>query len=376
MINCKQFYDALRREGVGFFSGVPDSLLKDFCAFLGDHTEAHEHVIAANEGCAVGLAAGHYLAMGGVPLVYMQNSGQGNALNPLLSLCDPEVCGIPMLLLVGWRGEPGQADESQHVVQGKVTQALFQAVGIPCSILPDDFGAAEDVLRDCLLKTVETNRPVALLVRKGTFSPYTLQKKPVSPYTLSREEAIEAVVDHLPSDAAVVATTGKAARELYELRKRTSGEHSKDFLCIGAMGHASQIALGIALAKPEQTVCCLDGDGAALMHLGGLPIVASSNAVNYKHILLNNGVHDSVGGQPTVGFSVDFCAMAKASGYARTFRAESHEQLSEVLKSFIEGKAPAFLEIRIASGSRKDLGRPKISPMQNKRTFMDFMNGK
>lgn len=375
MLDCKQFYALLRKEGVEFFTGVPDSLLKDFCAFITDHAEPQKHVIAANEGGAVGLAAGYYLATGKLPLVYMQNSGQGNAFNPLLSLCDPEVCGISMLLLVGWRGEPGCSDEPQHRVQGRVTQGLFEAAGIPCVVLSDQDGAVEIDVHAAVCRAVEENRPVALLVRAGTFCSYSGKSLPPSCYSLTREEAIEAVARSLSPETVVVSTTGKASRELYEFRERRGAGHLKDFLCVGGMGHASQIALGVALSKPGRSVCCFDGDGAALMHMGGLPVIAACKPTNYKHVLLNNGAHDSVGGQPTAGFSVDFCAIATASGYARSFRAENQEQLNDALIQFLREPGPSFLEIRIVPGARGDLGRPCISPAQNKQAVMDFLHG-
>jgi len=374
MIECAFFYELLQREGVGFFTGVPDSLLKELCAFVTDHAAAREHVIAANEGGAVALAAGYHLATGGLSLVYMQNSGQGHAMNPLLSLCDPAVYGIPMLLLVGWRGEPDRPDEPQHAAQGRVTQELFAAAGIPCSILPDEADGAAETVEAASAQALAECRPVALLVRKGTFAPYARGNRPEGPYRLSREEAIEAVTARLPADAAVVATTGMAARELFEYRERTGAGHQTDFLCIGGMGHASQIALGIALARPEREVFCLDGDGAALMHLGGVPMIGSCKAANYKHILLNNGVHDSVGAQPTAGFLVDFCAVAAAAGYEQAVRVETRSRLDEVLEGFISGPGPALLEIRLAPGARKDLGRPDIAPKQSKHELMDFLN--
>lgn len=374
MLDCDQFYSLLQQEGVEFFTGVPDSLLKNFCAFLTEHVEPRRHVIAANEGGAVGLAAGHYLATGRLPLVYMQNSGVGNALNPLLSLCDPDVCSIPMLLLVGWRGESGCPDEPQHRAQGRVTQDLFQAAGIPCFVLSCRNDAAAADVHIAARRAVANNRPVALLVRSGTFNSYP-GSFASGDYELSREEAIETVIKQLPPETLIISTTGKASRELYELRERNKDGHATDFLCIGGMGHASQIALGAALAQPERIVCCLDGDGAALMHLGSLPIIAERKPANYKHVLLNNGVHDSVGGQPTAGFSTDFCAVADAAGYIWSSKVEDREHLNDVLIPFLQEFGPSLLEIRIAQGARDDLGRPEISPLQNKQAVMDFLHG-
>ena len=374
MLECKDFFDALTRDGIAFFAGVPDSLLKNVCAYITDHVPASSHVISANEGGAVGLAMGHYLATGSPALLYMQNSGQGNAVNPLMSLADKEVYAIPMLLMVGWRGEPGTKDEPQHVKQGKVTPALFEAMGISHKILPDEMDAARDVVRSLVRETRQTNQPVALLVRKGTFAPYALEKRPENVHSLSREEAIRTVVRFLDERAVIVSTTGKASRELFEIREELGQGHRKDFLTVGGMGHASQIALGIALAQPDRPVCCLDGDGAALMHAGGMGIIGSYSAARrYKHVLLNNGTHDSVGGQPTIGFDVDFCGMARAMGYPHALRVESEEALREVLPGFLREPGAGLLEIRVAGGARDDLGRPTVRPVANKQAMMEFL---
>lgn len=375
MLECSYFYEHLRERGISFFAGVPDSLLKDICAYIFDHAPRESHIIAANEGGAVGLAIGHFLATGKPGLVYMQNSGQGNAINPLMSLADKDVYGIPMILLVGWRGEPGVKDEPQHIKQGKITKELFDTIGIPCAVLPDSNEDALRVVEESVRKTIAQNQPVALLVRSGTFTPYQLQNKVANKYILSREKAIKVIIDALDADTVVVSTTGKASRELYEYRESQASSHSKDFLTVGGMGHASQIALGMALAKPEQTICCLDGDGAALMHMGGLGIVSSAEALNYKHIILNNGVHDSVGGQPTVGFFVDFCLAAKGMGYANTFLAETKEELERLLPRFVKQSGPVLLEVRVAAGARTDLGRPRSTPEDNKSALMEFIDG-
>ena len=374
MISNKRFFQALEQHGVDFFAGVPDSLLKSFCAYASAHLPANRHVISANEGGAAALAAGHYLATGRPALVYMQNSGQGNAVNPLLSLADPDVYGIPMLLLVGWRGEPGVNDEPQHVKQGKVTQALFEAMGIPCRILPADTEGALDGLAEMLRRTLEEKRPVALLVRADSFEPFVREKEGCQ-YTLKREAAIAAILNELPAHAAVVSTTGHISRELYEYRDAQAAGHARDFLTVGSMGHASQIALGIALRQPVRPVVCLDGDGAALMHLGALAITGTSGAKNFRHILLNNGVHDSVGAQKTVGFDVHFVQMARACGYHDAVCVETAESLHRELRRQLAEEGPTFLEIRVVPGARKDLGRPKTRPEENKDAFMAFLNG-
>jgi len=374
MLNCDFFYKQLRKNGINFFAGVPDSLLQDICAYLTDHTNSETNVITANEGGAIGMALGHYLATGKPGLVYMQNSGQGNTVNPLMSLADQDIYSIPMVLLVGWRGEPGHKDEPQHIKQGKITLELFKTMGIPCMVLPETEKDSTDIITLLIKIAISEKKPVALVVRQGTFAPYRLKNKPKNDYPLAREEAIGCIASVLSEKDIVVSTTGKASRELYEFRDRYGMGHAQDFLTVGGMGHASQIALGIALVKKKRIVCCIDGDGAILMHLGGMTIIATQKPENFKHVLLNNGVHDSVGGQSTGGFQIDFCGIAKAIGYRKIFSATSREELDTLLPLFMEKKGPILLEIRISSGARNDLGRPKTTPAQNKRDFMEFLH--
>ena len=373
MVRCKYLFDLLTRHGIRFFSGVPDSLLKDICAYISDNVSSRQHVIAANEGASIALAAGHYLATGSPGLVYMQNSGQGNTVNPLMSLADPDVYSIPMLLLIGWRGEPGIKDEPQHVKQGKVTLPLLDTLDIPHCVLPENEADLEECLANMVRLSVEQSRPVALIVKKGTFEPYKLQTDQKNHYPLTREKAIELVASGL-GDSTIVSTTGKISRELYEFRIRTGATKVQDFLTVGSMGHASQIALGIALAKPNRQVYCLDGDGAAIMHMGSLAVIGSLNVPNFKHIILNNGVHDSVGGQPTVGFGISFTQVAAACGYQTVMTAESAEDVIDKVLQLVTEKGPALLEVKVAKGARADLGRPKTSPKENKTAFMEFLS--
>lgn len=370
MIATDQFYQSLISNGVEFFTGVPDSLLKDICAYITDNTSKECHIIAANEGGAIALATGHHLATGKTPLVYMQNSGLGNAINPLLSLADSTVYSIPMLLMIGWRGEPGVKDEPQHIKQGEATLDLLDAMQIPYAVLPDNIEAAKDVLQEALIYTKKNSAPYALIVKKGSFVPYTLKSSTDAPHTLTREEAIETVVQNLDKNDIVVSTTGKASRELFEIRKKLNHTHENDFLTVGSMGHASQIALGIAIEKPNRDVYCFDGDGAILMHTGSMSIIGDLAPKNFKHIIFNNGVHDSVGGQPTVGFSTDFCSIAKAFNYKHTYQVRSSIELESCLTEFKETEGPVLLEILVKKGARKDLGRPTISPLENKVGLM------
>ena len=369
MIGVESFVETIKSAGVDFFTGVPDSLLKSFCAYVTD-TCGESHVIAANEGGAVGLAAGHYLATGRPALVYMQNSGQGNAVNPLASLADPDVYSLPMVLLVGWRGEPGVKDEPQHVKQGKVTVSLFETLGIPTGILPDDEFAALELTRQMAAKAKAESRPVALVVRKGLFAEYKLQNRRPDVAALPREQAIEAILKSLPEDAVVVSTTGMISREVYETRERLGQGHERDFLTVGSMGHAIMIALGIARALPKRKVYCLDGDGASIMHLGNMAIAGQSGCENLTHIVLNNAAHDSVGGQPTVGGSIDLSAIAASCGYEVSSAATTLHDLHVLHGS----NKPKFLEIKVAKGARKDLGRPKEPPQANKALYMKTLS--
>jgi phosphonopyruvate decarboxylase len=369
MVDPVAFCQSLRARGVRFFAGVPDSLLKSFCACVADTSPPGTHVVAANEGNAVALAAGHHLATGGVGVAYMQNSGLGNAVNPLASLADPEVYRIPLLLVVGWRGEPGVKDEPQHVKQGRITPGLLDLLEIPHRILEAD-SDANALLDDLFASMAQTGAPAALLVRKNAFADYKAAQKPAPLGDMAREDALAQILDLLPSDALVVSTTGKTSRELFELRARR-GESQRDFLTVGSMGHTSSIALGVALAAPDRRVVCLDGDGSLLMHLGSMPVAGSLAPKNFLHVLLNNGAHESVGGQPTVADHVDFARLAPACGFAYFGPASSPADVASLWRQIADAPGPALLEIRLRCGSRPDLGRPTSTAQQNKIAFME-----
>lgn len=373
MLSPKIFIESLAAKGIDFFAGVPDSLLKNVCAFISDTLDDRHNIIAANEGAAVGLAAGHYLATGHIPCVYMQNSGEGNAINPLASLTDKEVYGIPVLLVIGWRGEPGVHDEPQHVKQGKITLPLLDAMGIRHEILSQDETEFRSQLDGAVRHMSETGEAFAFIVRKNTFEPYTLQRHEVNEYPLSREEAIQKVAACLSAKDVIVSTTGMISRELFEYRTAQGQGHERDFLTVGSMGHASQIALGIALEKTDRRVWCFDGDGAALMHLGSVAIIADKAPENFVHVIFNNGAHDSVGGQPTVGLKVNLAGIAKAAGYKDAVSVTTAEDLGSALKTLKTMRGPVLLEVRVHRGNRKDLGRPTTTPIQNRDALMEFM---
>lgn len=374
MISPDFFTETLQRNHIDFFAGVPDSLLKNLCAYIADHKDERHNIIAANEGAAVGLAAGHYLATGEIPVVYMQNSGQGNAINPLASLTDKDVYNIPVLLLIGWRGRPGVHDEPQHVKQGKITLSLLETMGIRYGVLSKEETEAARQIEEAVDFMRQTKESFAFVIEKDTFSPYTLQSGKASSLTLGREEAIQNVVTFTENNACIVSTTGMISRELFEYRAGKGQGHERDFLTVGSMGHASQIALGIAMEKPNRKVWCFDGDGAVIMHMGSLALVGSKKPANFVHVVFNNGAHDSVGGQPTAGFDIDLPAIAKATGYTNVFSVDTKERLLEVLPQVTSEKGPVFLEVKVKKGNRKDLGRPTTTPIQNKDALMKFLS--
>ncbi|WP_404375199.1 phosphonopyruvate decarboxylase [Vreelandella aquamarina] len=370
MIAPHAFFDALTRRHIDFFTGVPDSLLKHFCAFLDETLPAEQHLIAANEGNAVAIAAGRYMATQQPAMVYLQNSGLGNTLNPLASLADADVYRLPMLLLIGWRGEPGVKDEPQHVKQGQITPGQLDLLGIPYQVLDAD-SDPEAVMAMAQAQLDTTHAPVALLVKKDTFAPHPYTAKANALSDMTREQALTALLP-LMDDAAIVATTGKTSRELFELRV-AAGQPQRDFLTVGSMGHTASIALGVALGRPDKPVVCLDGDGSLLMHLGALPIIGSQAPANLTHVLLNNAAHESVGGQPTVAGQLDFAAMAHASGYRAYAQASSLDEIHDAWNSVQHHPGPRLLEVRIAPGSRSDLGRPTKTPQENRDAFMEWL---
>lgn len=373
MLRPEFFVNILKDHAIDFYAGVPDSLLKNICAYITDNLPSEQNIIAANEGGAMGIAAGYHLATGKIPVVYMQNSGEGNIINPLASLTDKEVYNIPVLLMIGWRGCPGVKDEPQHVKQGKVTTGLLNIMGISYAILPKDEAEAAKQIKIAIDYMKASNECYALVIEKDTFDSYKLQNVDKNDLTMSREEAIQKVAASIEDTACIVSTTGMISRELFEARTAWNQSHERDFLTVGSMGHASQIALGIALQKPERKVYCFDGDGASLMHMGNMAITASMNCKNYVHVVFNNGAHDSVGGQPTVGLKIDLCGVAKSLGYKATFSVETMEQLETTLMEVKNAEGPVLLQVCVKKGNRKDLGRPTTTPVQNKEALMEFL---
>lgn len=369
MIDPKLFFGALTSRGISFYAGVPDSLLANFCAYVEDHGGHGRHLITANEGNAVGVAMGYHMATGNIAAVYMQNSGLGNTINPLTSLIDPEVYQVPMLLIIGWRGEPGIKDEPQHVKQGKITLAQLDVLGIPYWVL-DGCSALAETLDAAFLAMRQRNAPVALVVRKNTFGKYEAKRQRPEDATLTREAALEQLLALCGDEDLIVSTTGKTSREVFELRAK-HGQKQQDFLTVGGMGHTSSIALGVAIGRPARRVICLDGDGSLLMHMGSLAVISNYQPHNLIHVLLNNQAHESVGGQPTAAHLVDFEKLTSATGYAEYAYAEDPQTLHDAWCRVTNKVGPVLLEIRIKKGSRVNLGRPTSSPVDNKSAFME-----
>ena len=377
MIAPENFVEALGKTGINFVTGVPDSLLKDLCAKLTVELPADNHVIAANEGSAVGLAIGHYLASSQPAMVYMQNSGLGNVVNPLTSLADPKVYAIPMLLVIGWRGEILQdgvqlPDEPQHKKQGEITLNQLDILDIPYRVIDNNTTELDKILIESFTQASVGSGPVAIVVRKGTFSPFKYESGESQCFPLLREEAIDIIVDSINQETPIVSTTGVASRELFEKRKEKAQGHNRDFLTVGGMGYASSIAGGIARALPNKKIVCIDGDGAAIMHLGALAITADCN--NLIHFLINNEAHDSVGGQPTKGASISFSTVAKELGYHYTFEVQSGIDLAEICCNISDLEGSVLITVKTRAGFRKNLGRPDRSPIDNKQDFMKFLS--
>ncbi len=370
-MNVEYFLDILNAD---FYAGVPDSQLKAMCDCLISRygVDGVHHVIAANEGNCVALAAGYHLATGKVPVVYMQNSGIGNAVNPIASLLNEKVYAIPCVFVVGWRGEPSVHDEPQHVFQGEVTLKLLEDLGIETFVIGKE--TADDDVRNAMEHfkiLLEAGRQVAFVVRKGALE-FNEKVKYANDNTLLREEIIRHVVKAAGDDI-IVSTTGKASRELFEIREANRQTHDHDFLTVGSMGHSSSIALGIALQKHDKQIWIIDGDGAVLMHMGAMAVIGAIKPKNIVHVVINNGSHESVGGQPTVMNKVDFVGIASACGYSSVVSVKSIEELEHELSFAANHNELSLIEVKCAIGARNKLGRPTTTARENKEVFMEWM---
>lgn len=360
--------------GSDFYTGVPDSQLRTLCDFLMNQygINPHHHIIAANEGNCTALAAGYHLATGKTPVVYMQNSGEGNIINPAASLLNDKVYAIPCIFIIGWRGEPGLHDEPQHIFQGEVTIKVLEDMDIQSFVISSETTDAEvsAAMRD-FRKILATGKSVAFVIRKGALS-YSEKTVYENRNSMIREEIIRHIVE-ISGDDPIVSTTGKASRELYEIRDANGQGHQRDFLTVGSMGHSSSIALGIAINKPETKIWCIDGDGAALMHMGAMAVIGAHSPDNMIHIIINNGAHETVGGMPTVAEHIDLAGVAKACGYPYTVCVENFEDLDRELATAKHRKGLSLIEIKCSIGARDDLGRPKSSAIENKQNFMEYI---
>ena len=364
----------LEHMGIDTIVGVPDSTLKQFCDGLQTYEGKLQHYVTANEGAAVGLAIGSYLASGQPACVYMQNSGIGNIVNPLASLANRDVYGIPMLFIVGWRGEPGVKDEPQHVFQGKITCELFDTLTVPYRVIDQNTSDEEmDAILDKAGEVLQKGEQYAIIVKKGTF------EKEVS-YSwdngnrIRREDALAHIIQGVSRDTVIVSTTGKISRELYEQSNAIYDNHENIFMTVGGMGHASMIALGIAKKRPDKKIVCIDGDGAALMHMGAIPFIAAQAPENFYHIVINNQAHESVGAMPTGCQQTQFALLAQTAGYRNARKLSSLEEVDRIGELILQEKGPVMWEIPVTLESRADLGRPKESARENKEEFMRFLH--
>jgi len=365
----------LSKNGVEFFTGVPDSTLKEFTFCLDDKVKSSNHIIAANEGNAIGIASGYFLSSGKIPLVYMQNSGFGNAINPLTSLADASVFSIPMLILMGWRGEPGTKDAVQHQKDGEIQESLLKSLKIPYEILSLDSSKLESQIALLIDKSRTNSSPLVILVRRNSFEKFIPEgeQNQVLFSDMSREYALSNFYDRIEKNAIVVSTTGKISRELYEIKTKSSSKLERELMVVGSMGHASSIALGVSLNNPERQVYCIDGDGSIIMHTGIMATIGKYANSNFKHILINNYSHDSVGGQSSNSEVVNFSYLSKSFSYKNFFQISKKSDFDSIFEEFLNSTAPSFLEIIVNKGARYDLSRPNRTPLENKKDFMDFL---
>lgn len=366
MINPKSFYNSLIKNNFDFFTGVPDSLLKELCLCIKDLTEKNKNIIAANEGNALALACGYNIATNKYGVVYMQNSGLGNIINPLLSLADEKVYEIPMLLIIGYRGEPNVKDEPQHIKQGELTLPLLNTLGVEYLILNEEY---ENQIKECHKYISKNNKPIALIVKKDTFSKYDKEINNKNNNTLTREEVLDTIISNISDNDFIVSTTGKTSREIFEIRQKYNMLHSNDFLTVGSMGHTSSLALGISLFT-KNNIFCIDGDGSMIMHYGGLAVAIQNANDNFKYILINNGCHESVGKQPTIAFDLDIQSILLGFGFNKVITINEKSELVNGIKE-LKSKGKVALVINTNDKSRKELGRPTTTPKENKIAFED-----
>lgn len=372
MLKNDKLVGLLRRKNLNFITGVPCSIFKDFLNYINDTGEI-KHIPATSEGEACAIASGYYLATKKIPMVYMQNSGLGNSINPLTSLLDKAIYSIPALLLISWRGEPGKKDEPQHVKMGEITLKLLKTLNIPFDFLSPDQTKAAKKIKKAKQYLVKNNSPYAIIVKNKTIESYQSKTEEKNTYSLTREETIKTILDNLNGNETIISTTGKTSRELFECRETKKQSHQADFYVVGSMGCSAGIALGIALSKPQKKIFIFDGDGSILMKMGTLATIGHFLPKNLYHIVFDNNAYDSTGGQKTVSDSVDFSRIALACGYKSAKIATTQKEVVNFIKTIKSQKCPSMLVIKIKKGSRKNLGRPTKTPQENKVAFMKFL---
>lgn len=368
-----QVIDFVKILNSEFYTGVPDSQLKALCNYLiNTYGISNNHIITANEGNAVALASGYHLATSKIPVVYMQNSGEGNIINPVASLTNEKVYNIPMIFVIGYRGEPGVHDEPQHIYQGEVTIKLLDDMKISSFIVSEETTVVEleNKMKE-FNELLNKGNSVAFVIRKNALK-YDEKVEYKNDNTMTREDIIKHIVNVSNTDP-VISTTGKASRELFEIREQNNMSHKYDFLTVGSMGHSSSIALGVALFKPNQKIWCIDGDGALLMHMGSLGVIGNIKPKNLVHILINNGAHETVGGMPTVMNNIDVKLLAKACNYTNIYSVDNFEDLDKVLNIAKNTNELTFIEVKSKIGARENLGRPTIKAIDNKTNFMNYL---
>jgi len=374
-MEIKHFLSVLDDLGADFYTGIPDSLLNPLCDYImSKYGICDKHIVAANEGAAVGLAAGHYLATSKPAVVYMQNSGIGNAINPICSLLHKKVYAIPVIFIIGWRGEPGTKDEPQHVFQGEVTLPILDCLEIPYVVISKETEYKELMLHVELFRNhIENGQAVAFVVKSGALQS-SIKMKYDSNEKMSREQILRLIMESSQSDDVFICTTGKLSREVFEIREQEGAGHGRDFLTVGSMGHSLMIALGVALTKPKKRILCLDGDGAAIMHLGSMAVTGVHHPKNLVHVVINNGAYESVGGMPVVSTHLKLFETALTLGYRHSFHVRDEEELLTILSKIIDFEGPIFIEIMSNLESRGNLSRPNVTPIHNKNEFMNFLS--
>jgi len=373
MIKCKELYEVFKKNNLTFFTGVPDSTFKDWMKFLNDeHGEKITNIVACNECEAAAVSAGYYLATKKIGVVYMQNSGLGKIVNPSTSLLDKEVYSIPSIFMIGWRAEPGKKDEPQHKKMGRIMFPLLDTLEIPYKILPDNIQDAEQTIQEVKALAEQNSIPIALIIKKGLFEEYIARKQVKTNYEMSREDAIRTIIDNLKGNEAIVSTTGKTSRELFEYREELGQDHSKDFLTVGSMGCSSSIAFGIS-SQTDKPVLIFDGDGAILMQMGSLRTIGHYNPSNLYHIVFDNSSYESTGGQPTTSLGMDFKQIALACGYKKAQEVQTKVDLEQTIQGLRDSEGPRMVIVKVNKGVRKDLGRPTTTPIENKQAFMGFL---